>query len=128
MIGGYIKRVYELPDRMAIWVIDTNNDELAVDVVKDASILMLAGDNVWWQDRRLMWTASTGIALEDVQIDRIGYSYRVIELERILCKAGICPDCARNETMHDGDGRLWCADCGESYDLSDYRQPATATP
>lgn len=119
MIGGRIKKTYQLPDRVSIWVVDTNGDELAIDVIKDDSIKMLPGDQIWWQARKALWTASTGIAIEDVPIDRIGYSYSVIGLQRNLCKAGICPDCGYTPCMADGHGRLWCPRCDASIDLSE---------
>lgn len=111
MIGGMIKSLYQLADRQSLWVVDTNGDELAVDVVKTPDIIMLPGDQVWWQDRRLLWTAATGIAIEDVPIDRIGYSYSVIELQQVLCKLGVCPSCGNDQCMADGKGMLWCPNC-----------------
>lgn len=120
MIGGKIKQVYKLPDRQSVWVVDTNGDELAVDVVKNDDMKLLPGDSFWWQSRHAYWTAQTPIAIHDVPIERIGYSYKISTLIKELCVAGVCPDCGNDQhCMHDGEGRLWCPVCGASYDFSD---------
>ena len=117
MIGGKIKQSYKLPDRVSVWVVDTTKDELAIDLVRDDNIIFKSGDSLWWQSRHAYWTAQMGIAIQDVPIERIGYTYSVITLKKKLCKASICPDCGNSEMcMHDGEGRLWCPKCGEMYD------------
>lgn len=117
MVGGKIKQVFNLPDRVCVWVVDTEG-ELATDVVRDDNIKFLPGDQFWWQSRHAYWTAQAGIAIQDVPIERIGYSYKIPALKEKLCKLGICPDCGNAEgCMHDGNGRNWCPVCGEMYDL-----------
>ena len=124
MIGGKIKQVFKRPDKLSILVRDDNGDELVIDAAKDDGIKMLPGDSLWWQDRVALWTAQTGIAIEDVHIPRVGYSYSfetLLDELRSLCKAGICTECGCAECMADGDGQLWCPRCDGSYDLSEVK-------
>lgn len=122
MIGGIVHTVFTFGDRLSILVRGTDcekDDFAAVDVPPDAP-KMAYGDGIWWQGDIILWSPKNGAA-KDVHVPRIGYSYAADFLWRKVstrCRAGICPECANPETMHDGEGRLWCDKCDASYDMS----------
>lgn len=119
MIGGTIQGVFRFDDRLSLAVRGTDierNNWVAIDLPLDAPPVR-ERDSIWWQGHIALWTPQDGSA-QDVHIPRIGYSYDIEDLwlpvtER--CRAGICPECANPETMHDGEGALWCGNCGASW-------------
>lgn len=127
MIGGKIHTVFMFDDRLSLLVQGTgceSNDRLVIDVPLDVALHGIAsGDSVWWQSDIALWTPQNNVAEdEDIHIPRIGYSYSPDYLwpkVARLCRGGICPECAFDNCMADGEGSLWCARCGASYKLND---------
>lgn len=125
MIGGNIEVVFMFDDRLSVLVRGTGcegKDRLVIDLPLDAALKGVArGDSIWWQGNIALWTPRTG-TVQDVHIPRMGYSYSVDYLwPRVaaLCRAGVCPECANPETMHDREGALWCGRCGASLNMSE---------
>jgi len=119
MIGGKVQGVFRFDDRLSLAVRGTDMEGknwVATDLSLDAPAIQV-GDSIWWQSRIALWTPQDGSA-QDVHIPRIGYSYAIDDLWQKVaerCRAGICPECANPETMHDGEGALWCYICGASW-------------
>lgn len=125
MVGGTIREVFRTVDGTIALLIrgkGEDKDKMLAVNVKDEGDVLAPGDDVWWQGDKLMWNPTNGRWL-DKQLERASHTYEADSFWRqaaILARDGICPVCtSRDEAMTDGEGRVYCNQCGASYDLSD---------
>lgn len=128
MVGGKVYHVFRIGNRVCLVVRGTgteSSDLRAVEIDRsdlDATLIQV-GDEVWWQSSWLLWTPADR-SRQDISISlvRRAYDAELLFAEvRARARRGICPVCEKTNCMHDGDGSIWCPDCGASYILRDDR-------
>lgn len=76
MVGGVIEKIEVGSKHTLLKVRGVNHDRhilMNVGIVH-TDLPLQTGDEVWWQSRKLMWTPQDR-SRQDVQIERVGYSY-----------------------------------------------------